>query len=133
MSSLDHIRVGDCMHRGILTCDENAPLEELASIMAKHRVHAVAITNGGGGRPFAIVSALDLVAAIDVGAELSATQVAATEFISVSASDPLERAVKLMTEHGVSHLIVLDPASGHPAGILSTLDVIAVQAGAGAS
>jgi CBS domain-containing protein len=131
MRPLDHIRVGDCMHHGILTCDAEAPLEEVASIMARHRVHAVAITAGGNGNPIAVVSALDMVAAIDLGTELSASQIAATEFRSVSADEPLARAAKLMTEYGISHLIVLDPASGHPTGILSTLDVIAVQAGAG--
>jgi CBS domain-containing protein len=34
-----------------------------------------------------------------------------------------------MSEHGVSHLVVLDAANGHPIGILSTLDVAAVYAG----
>jgi CBS domain-containing protein len=131
MRSLDHIRVGDCMHHGILTCDAEAPLERVASIMARHRVHAVAITDGGNGNPIAVVSALDMVAAIDLGGELSASQIAATEFRSVSADESLAHAAKLMTEYGISHLIVLDPASGHPTWILSTLDVIAVQAGAG--
>jgi CBS domain-containing protein len=133
MSSLDHIHVGDCMHRGILACDASAPLEEVASIMAKHRVHAVAVTDGGSNRPTAVVSALDVVAAADCGAELSASQVAATEFVSVSGDESLTHAAKLMTEYGISHLIVLDAASGYPAGILSTLDVMAVQAGASAA
>ena len=42
---LRQVRVGDCMHHGILSCDRSAPLDEVAAIMAKHRVHAVAITN----------------------------------------------------------------------------------------
>ena len=33
-----------------------------------------------------------------------------------------------MSEHGVSHLVVLDAANGHPSGILSTLDVAALYA-----
>jgi CBS domain-containing protein len=33
-----------------------------------------------------------------------------------------------MAEHGVSHLVVRDPASGQPIGILSTLDVTALYA-----
>lgn len=38
------------------------------------------------------------------------------------------RAAQLMVEHGVAHLIVLDAASGHPIGVISTLDVAAVYA-----
>jgi CBS domain-containing protein len=34
-----------------------------------------------------------------------------------------------MTEHGVSHLVVVDPATGHPSGIISTLDVAAAFGG----
>jgi CBS domain-containing protein len=34
-----------------------------------------------------------------------------------------------MVEHGASHLVVVDPTTGHPAGILSTLDVAAAYAG----
>ena len=47
---LRQVRVGDCMHHGILSCDRSAPLDEVAAIMAKYRVHAVAITNGDGRR-----------------------------------------------------------------------------------
>jgi CBS domain-containing protein len=36
--------------------------------------------------------------------------------------------VKLMREHGVSHLMVVDSARGVPVGVLSTLDVAGVVA-----
>ena len=35
-----------------------------------------------------------------------------------------------MTEHGVAHLVVVDAAGGYPVGVLSTLDIVAVYAGA---
>ena len=60
---LRHIRVHDCMHHGILSCSGDAPLGEVAGMMAKHRVHAVAVTNGDGRRVIAIVSDLDVAAA----------------------------------------------------------------------
>jgi CBS domain-containing protein len=28
-----------------------------------------------------------------------------------------------MTEHGISHLIVIEPGGGRPLGVLSTLDI----------
>ena len=42
--------------------------------------------------------------------------------------EPLERAVELMLEHGVSHVVVADPDGGPPLGIVSSLDVAGVIA-----
>jgi len=128
--ALRHIRVHDCMHHGILSCAGDAPLGEVAGMMAKHRVHAVAVTNGDGRRVIAIVSDLDVAAAAADGREPTALEVAATEPLTVSASEPMHHAAQLMVEHGVSHLVVVDPASGYPVGILSTLDVAVLYAGA---
>lgn len=128
MLQLDHILVHDAMHHGILSCLDDAPLGEVAGIMTTHRVHAVAITDGEGSRPTGLVSDLDVVAALVSGEEPSAAQVAATEPLVVAADQRLDRAAQLMAQHGVSHLVVLDSADGHPIGVLSTLDVAAVYA-----
>jgi CBS domain-containing protein len=124
--ALDHIRVRDAMHQGIIACGPEAPLDEVARIMAKHRVHAVAVTDGEHFRPAAVVSDLDVVAAIASRRDPSAGQSAATEPLTVSAQERLDRAAQLMTEHGVAHLVVVDDADGQPIGVLSTLDVAAV-------
>jgi CBS domain-containing protein len=130
-SELAHIRVRDVMHVGLLTCAADAPLGEVAGIMAKHRVHAVAITDDAGGRAVGVVSAADVVAALAAHEEPSAREAAATEPLAVSAEESLDRAAQLLAEHGVSHLIVLDAADGHPIGVISTLDLAAVYAGEG--
>ncbi len=126
--SLDHVHVHDAMHHGILSCAADAPLGEVAGIMARHRVHAVAVADGEGANPAGVVSDLDVVAAIASGAEPSALEAAATEPLAVSADESLHRAAQLMAEHGVSHLVVLDAATGHPIGILSTLDLAVIFA-----
>jgi CBS domain-containing protein len=123
---LDHIRVQDVMHRSILRCSVEAPLGEVAGIMARHGVHEVAVTSREGSRPIGVVSDLDVVAAAVSGYEPSALQPAATEPVAVSGDESLHRAGQLMSEHGVSHLVVLDPANGHPIGVLSTPDIAAV-------
>jgi len=125
---LDHIRVHDAMHQGILSCAADAPLSEVAVIRATHRVHAVAIIDGESTRPRGVVSDLDVVAAIASRPEPTAAQVAATEPLAVSSEERLDRAAQLMAEHGVSHLIVVDAAGGQPVGVLSTLDLAAVYA-----
>lgn len=130
VSGFGHIRVADCMHHGILSCTGDAPLAQVATIMSEQHVHAVAVTNSGGGRPVAVVSDLDVVAAAAAGSDPSALQAAATEPLTVSTDESLRRAAQLMTEHGVAHLVVVDAAGGYPVGVLSTLDIVAVYAGA---
>lgn len=125
---LEHVRVGDCMHHGILSCVADAPLGEVARIMAEHRVHAVVVTDPQTSRPFGIVSDLDVASAVASGDEPSALELAATEALAISARESLDRAAQMMSEHSVSHLVVLDSASGHPIGILSTLDLAGVYA-----
>ena len=124
-TGLDRIRVADVMHRGIFSCTGDAPLGEVAGVMAKHRVHAVAVTNRDGRWPVGVVSDLDVVAAMASRGEPSALQTAATEPLSISADDSLHHAAQLMAEHSVSHLVVHDAANGNPIGILSTLDLAA--------
>jgi CBS domain-containing protein len=126
--ALEHVRVRDCMHLGILSCAADAPLNEVAAIMAKHHVHAVAVANRTGGRPIGVVSDVDVVAAAARGAESTALEGAATDAHAISADRSMARAAQLMAEHGVTHLVVLDAASGYPIGVLSSLDVAAVYA-----
>ena len=73
------------------------------------------------------MSDLDLATAAGPDAsERIAGEVARSELVTVAADEPLERATRLMAEHGTSHLVVIQPQTGHPVGVLSTLDVAAV-------
>ena len=128
ISALTHVRVGDCMHPGVLTCAPDDTLRHVAAVMANHRVHAVVITARTGDRPIGVLSDLDVVTALAAGAECTASEAAATEPVTVSSHESLLGAAQLMSEHGVSHLVVLDRASGYPLGVLSTLDVAGVYA-----
>ena len=116
------------MHAGVLTCAGDDSLQDVATIMAKHRVHAVVITAPDVARPVGVVSDLDVVAGLATGADLTARQAAATESLTVSGDELLWAAAQLMSEHGVSHLVVVDGAGGYPIGVLSTLDIATVYA-----
>jgi CBS domain-containing protein len=55
-----------------------------------------------------------------------------TPIVAVRQDAPLLHAADLMAQHGVSHLAVVEPASGRPIGVVSTLDIaraIAVEHG----
>jgi CBS domain-containing protein len=126
---LDHLRVRDCMHAGILSCAPETPLCEVARLMGDHRVHAIAVADIDNGRPSGIVSDMDVMAAAAAGQEPVARDAAATEAATISADERLDLAAQMMCEHAVAHLVVLDPAGGYPVGILSTLDVASAYGG----
>jgi CBS domain-containing protein len=119
--------VRDAMHEGVLACDRETPLDEVARLMAEERIHCVVVASGSGdgGDPWGIVSDLDLVAAATVRDldRQTAGGSAATPVVTVSPVETLERAAQLMTEHGTAHLVVVDDAGRRPVGVVSTLDV----------
>lgn len=123
------IRVADAMHAGVITCSRSSSLGDVARLMVEHSVHCIVVTDEADAESlWGVVSDLDLVAAASVRDldEQSAGATAATSATTVSPDETLQRAAQLMTEHGTSHLVVVDAQSGHPVGVLSTLDVAGV-------
>jgi CBS domain-containing protein len=117
--------VEQAMHPGILACGRETPLSDVAEMMARHRVHAIVVHGGDGDDLWGVVSDLDVAAAAGVRdlASQTAGGSAATAVLMVSPHESLRRAAQLMTEHATAHLVVADPSSGRPVGVLSTLDV----------
>ena len=126
---LNRIRVRDCMHHGMLSCHPEDSLRDVAAVMANHRVHAVLVSDRPGGRPLGVVNHLDVAAAVARGEdETTARSASHREPVTVSSDAPVQEAARLMSEHRVSHLLVVEGASGYPAGVLSTLDLARVYA-----
>lgn len=100
--------------------------------MAKHSVHCIVIESGSGdgGPLWGVVSDLDLVAASTVRDldDQTAGGSAASPIVMVTPAESLERAAQLMTEHGTSHLLVVDRTTFRPVGVLSTLDIASTLA-----
>lgn len=104
-------------------CPPDADVRAIARTMADHSVHCV-IVRGIEPDGWGIVADLDLMGALRPElAHATAAQLAATDLLIVSPDDTLQRAAQLMAEHEASHAVVVDPATGQPVGILSTLDV----------
>lgn len=127
MKTAVDMTVADAMHHGVVTCDVDTPLSKVAQMMVGHGIHCVVVSSRTERElpPLGVVSDLDLAAAFrhDGVADTAAGEVAATPAVMVGMREPLGRAVQLMTEHGVSHLVVIDRGSSRPVGVLSTLDV----------
>ena len=131
MPSLQHATVSDAMHPGILACEPDASLPEVARMMATHHVHCVAVVGVSHEEPscgvWSVISDLDLFrAAIRDGGAPTARAIAQQPLVTVEPSVPLREAGELMLAHGVSHLVVTQPGTQSPIGILSTADIAGV-------
>ena len=132
--TFDQATVVDAMRVGVVSCPPDTPLREVARIMATYRIHSVVVLELDGERPWGIVSDSDI--AMSAGADVdarTARDVARTELVTVPADETLARAAQRMAEHEVGHLVVVQPQSGHPVGVLSTLDLAGVLAWGGTS
>ena len=121
-------RVADAMHWGLIRCTPETSLRAVAALMAAERVHCVVVTENplAARSLWGVVSDLDLVAAATVrpldGQRAGGT--AMRPAVTTVPHETLEAAARRMTEHGVSHLVVIDIVAQQPLGVLSTLDVV---------
>jgi CBS-domain-containing membrane protein len=122
--------VADAMTRGVIRCSPETPLRAVARLMTEHCVHAIYVFDYGDEDDetvalWGLVSDLDLVAAADADLDrMSARDSAVTPLLTIESSDLLADAARRMAETGSSHLAVLDPSTGRPSGVLSTLDIV---------
>ena len=131
MPHFDHATVADAMHPGILSCEPDATLTELARMMSAHHVHCIMIraaTDSPTDEPtlWGIVSDLDVLRAgmrpdgPDTAADLG------QPVIRVETTSPLRDAARLMLAKGAGHVVAVNPKTERPVGILSTLDIAGV-------
>ena len=128
----ENATVLDAMRLGVVSCSPDTPLREVARILATYRIHAVVVAEIEGDRPWGIVSDLDLAAA--AGRDLrkvTARDIARGELLTLGADESLTHAARLMAERGLAHVVVVQPHSGQPVGVLSTLDLAGVLAWGG--
>ena len=133
---LDEITVAEAMHPGVLTCPLETSLRDVARMMSLYRIHAVVAfgedsDDDEGPGLWGVVSDLDLVQASVSGdfADRTARGTAVTPVLMIRPDDTLQHAAQLMSEHDVTHLVVVDRGSTRPLGVISTLDLARALAG----
>lgn len=120
---LGRYTVLNALQLDLIECSADADVRSIARTMAEHTVHCVVVRNTDSG-DWGIVSDLDLMAAMRPElADSTAGRLAATDPLTVGPADTLQHAAQLMAEHQTSHAVVVDPVTGEPVGIVSTLDV----------
>lgn len=128
--------VAAVMHRGVVSCRPETPIAEVARMMVAHRVHAVVVDGirrdaaGMERLVWGVVSDLDLIGRVEAvdAPTVTAGDMSATPAVVVSPEESLSEAASLMHDYDVHHLLVVDPTSRRPVGIVSTLDLAAVIA-----
>ncbi len=133
---IEELRVIDAMHPGMIACPPETSLRTVARMMATYRVHAILVhshddSTGGGG--WGVVTDADLArSALEVDLDdATAGQVATTPVLVATTVEPLERVIRLMVEHQVTHVVAIEGRSARPLGVVSTLDIARALAGVG--
>jgi CBS domain-containing protein len=134
MPSLEHATVADAMHPGVLSCRRDTPLTDIARLMAARHVHCIAVMDVSDHKPpeqfvWGIVTDFELLeAGLRDGAEPIAEAVAHQPTVHVESTMALRDVAQRMHDSGTAHVIVVEPRSRRPVGVLSTLDIAGVLA-----
>jgi CBS domain-containing protein len=129
-SDFADLEVDEVMHTGIIDCPPQTPLRELASMMAENSIHCVVVDGLARGAHnlerlvWGVITDVELMRAAGASElDQDAGKLAVSEIVTIKPHEPIHQAAKLMGEHECSHLIVVDPDSGRPLGVISSLDV----------
>ena len=122
-------KVHDAMRVGVVTCRPDTKLDDVAKMMVGYDVHSVVVSEAAGDlESWGIVTTLDLARRPDELASLTAAEAASMDLVTIASNEPLARAAELMAEHGVTHLIAVQPDGGRPAGVISARGLAAALA-----
>jgi hypothetical protein len=103
-------------------------LAAVAATLACHAFHAALILAPEGGRAL-VITDLDLIRAAGAPISTGPPRTPRASRSRRSPGAPLEDAVALMARQDLAHLLVDEPGSAWPSGVLSSFDVRAVLGG----
>ena len=127
---MDEKTVRDWMHRGVVTCHPETPVQEVAQTLEAQNISALVVVNDKGDA-LGVISRTDLVNSRFIqpyfrhwhgmGAEHLMTK----PVVSVTAETTIREAVLLLNEKHIHRLVVVERVDGHskPVGILSVTDL----------
>ena len=126
----EHARVHDVMRVGVVTCQPETSLRDVARIMVGYQIHSLLVADVGSGEsPSGIITDLDVARAATADiSELTAEDVASADLVTVPANESLAGAAKLMADRKCTHLLAVQPDTGRPVGVISALGLASVIA-----
>lgn len=127
---MNPMTVGEWMHRGVITCQPETPVAEVAATMDARDISALVVVDGDGDA-LGVISRTDLVNARFIQPYmkhwrgLNAEHLMSKPVISVAADTTIGEAVQMLNEKHIHRLVVVEKESGRlrPVGILSVTDL----------
>lgn len=122
--------VKDLMHKGLILCPPGASLGKMASLLAKHHVHALIVAETAD-KPLGIISDFDLLAgewlsvdreSLDTMRKMTARDLMTSPIESIEAAASVEEVAQKFLEKGIHRMLVLD--AGKPVGVISISDFV---------
>ncbi|HXW38000.1 MAG TPA: CBS domain-containing protein [Nitrososphaerales archaeon] len=123
------MRVEALVRRSPVTISPSATIKQAAEVFAREKIGLLVVTSTvSPARAVAVLSERDVVRAVAAGTPLSSEldSISTKKLISVNRSDPLSKAIRLMVENGIRHLIV-ENSDGSLFGVLSIRDFLREQ------
>jgi len=118
------LRVEALIRRPPVTVSGNATIKQAAEVFAREKIGLLVVASSiSPVKALAVVSERDVVRAVAAGTSLGAKleSVATKKLVSVKRSDMPSKAVRLMMENGIRHLVV-ENDDGTLFGVLSIRD-----------
>jgi CBS domain-containing protein len=130
LASGDHLDTParELMTPGVVTIPEGASLRHVYRAMTAHGVHAVLVVGSHEGVALGWVTARGLLAWVGKDESLASARDAVTERPTwVDPSATAREALMAVTQAGVSHLLVRRSDDSAPEGVISELDLVALE------
>jgi acetoin utilization protein AcuB len=126
-AALAHVRVGERMSRPAVTVLASAPIAEAVRLMAMRRIHHLPVVERDG-RLVGIVNADDVLAIRRPSGspQRLVAAVMTAPVVSLGPTVPLGDAMRLMADHGVGALPVVE--DGRVVGIITQSDIVVAVA-----
>ena len=121
---LTALTVREVMTTSLLTCPPETLARDVARTMATLGVHAVPIENGSSVQRIVTARELAQVACSTSEHTALTAQDVSVDAVIASPEELLPTAAARMLEGKVSHLVVVDPASGDAIGVVSDVDIV---------
>ncbi|WP_129628893.1 cyclic nucleotide-binding/CBS domain-containing protein [Candidatus Oscillochloris fontis] len=123
--------VSEVMHRGVLTCQRDTPVQDVARQMTEQDISALVVVDEVGNM-IGLISRTDLVNARlyeqywKNWRGLTAGHIMVTDVVSVRSEDSLQYASRRMMERHIHRVVVIEDAEGgvRPIGVLSITDLV---------
>lgn len=118
--------VSDLMHKGVIACRPDTPMNEVVRIVSDTDVHAIFVMDENN-QAIGAVSHMDIVRLFEADlTAYTAQDVMSHQVFDIEPQEPAQKAAAKMLENGVHRLLVVEVEGSmrKPVGIISTTDLV---------